>query len=108
MKRTKVAFSRSAVDQTLEQTVNADAASRLTGISAFTTSEEARHRWMVAHSARSSIIGHLLELAGMSMKQDSTYELGSSKITRDKCRTMRRSWRIVVNSSYPPSHVPAQ
>ena len=36
IKWTKQDFSRSAVDLTLEQTINADAASRLTGITAFT------------------------------------------------------------------------
>ena len=37
IRRTDKAFSRTPVDMPLEQTVNADAASRLTGISVFGT-----------------------------------------------------------------------
>ena len=47
IRRTDKHFSRTAVDMTLEQTVNADAASRLTGISSFMQSNNARKRWMV-------------------------------------------------------------
>ena len=41
IKRTTKPFIRNPVDLTLEQTVNANAASRMTGISAFTTSDQA-------------------------------------------------------------------
>jgi len=41
---TKIFFARAPVDLTLEQTVNADAASRLTGIAAFSQSVGARKR----------------------------------------------------------------
>ncbi len=74
IKRTKKPFTRNAVDLTLEQTVNADAASRLTGISAFTSSSEARKRWMVTHASRSAITGHLMEMA------DSSAELNGHRI----------------------------
>ena len=60
MRRTVKPFSRTAVDLTLEQTVNADAASRLTGIAAFTHSENARRHWMVTRSVRRSIVGNPL------------------------------------------------
>ncbi len=55
VRRTKKTFSRTPVDMTLEQTVNADAASRLTGVGSFTQSESARKRWMVTRSVRSSM-----------------------------------------------------
>ena len=45
IRRTNKPFSRSPVDLTLEQTVNADAASRLTGIAAFSKSVSARKKW---------------------------------------------------------------
>ena len=45
IKRTKKEFSRMPIDLTLEQTINADAASQRTGISSFTNSLAARQRW---------------------------------------------------------------
>ena len=42
VRRTNKSFTRTPVDLTLEQTVNADAASRMTGISAFTININAR------------------------------------------------------------------
>ena len=44
VKMTTKFFARDPVDLTLEQTVNADAASRLTGIAAFSQSVGARKR----------------------------------------------------------------
>jgi len=44
VKRTTKIFVRAPVDLTLEQTVNADAASRLTGIAAFSQSVGARKK----------------------------------------------------------------
>ena len=55
IRRTDKSFSRTAVHMTLEQTVNADVASRLTGIPAFDTLDSARRRWMITRSARNAI-----------------------------------------------------
>ena len=60
IRRTEKSFSRTAVDMTLEQTVNKDTASRLTGISAFALSPSARTKWTVTKTARSAIVGCLL------------------------------------------------
>ena len=49
IKRTKEDLSRLPIDLTLEQTVNADAASQKTGISYFTNSISARQRWADSH-----------------------------------------------------------
>lgn len=68
VRRSSKSFARTPVDLTLEQTVNANAASRMTGIAAFTTSMNARRRWMVTHSSRSAIIGHLMKLTGDSLQ----------------------------------------
>ena len=65
VRRTNKSFSRTAVDMTLEQTVNADAASRQTGMGSFVHSENARTRWMVTRSIRSAIVSCLLKSAGM-------------------------------------------
>ena len=48
VRRTTKDFSRSAVDLTLEQTINADAASRLTGVARFGHSDPARRKWMIS------------------------------------------------------------
>ena len=61
---TSKSFSRSAVDLTLEQTVNRDAASRQTGIAAFTQCVKARKRWTKTRTVRGAVVGCLLEMAG--------------------------------------------
>lgn len=61
IRRTSKNFCRSAVDLTLEQTINANAANKLTGITSFTNSLYARQRWSETHSARKAIITHLIE-----------------------------------------------
>lgn len=83
IKRTTKAFSRTPVDLTLEQSINADAASRQTGISAFTTSSSARRRWMVTRAARGAIVGSLLEKAGLRSGDDSAKELKDYRISKD-------------------------
>lgn len=83
VRRTKKSFSRTAVDMTLEQTVNADAASRQTGISAFIHSETARRRWMVTRAIRSAIVGNLLFQAGMNAPEDVTNDLRPNRIKKD-------------------------
>ena len=70
IRRTDKNFSRTAVDMTLEQTVNADAASRLTGIRSFIQSESSRKRWMVTRAVRSLIVGNLMCKAGISSAED--------------------------------------
>ena len=56
VKRTDKTFSRSPIDLTLEQTINADAASQRTGIAAFTNSISARQRWAQSHHISMTII----------------------------------------------------
>ncbi len=83
VRRTHKNFSRAPIDITLEQTVNADAASRRTGIAAFTTNESARRRWMVTRCARSAIVGELMEKTGLKSKEDVSKELSPKRIQRD-------------------------
>ncbi|GFU94344.1 uncharacterized protein TNCV_4368181 [Trichonephila clavipes] len=56
IKRTNKPFSRQPIDLTLEQTINADAARTLTGITHLTNSISARQRWARSHDIRSTII----------------------------------------------------
>lgn len=65
VKRTQKSFSRQPVDLTLEQTINADAANKLTGISYLTNSIAARQRRFKSHSIRSTIIHFVMERAGL-------------------------------------------
>ncbi|KAK2138952.1 hypothetical protein LSH36_2190g00024 [Paralvinella palmiformis] len=83
MSRTDKNFSRSAVDFTLEQTINADAASRHTGIVAFNNSDTARQRWMLTRSARSAIVGKLLAKAGLESPDDVTKSLKPYRFKKD-------------------------
>ena len=82
IRRTKKDFSRPAVDLTLEQTINADAASRLTGITAFTNSVSARQRWAKTHFMRTEIITKLYEEIGLQKKEDVTSDLRTSNRKR--------------------------
>ena len=90
IRRTDKAFSRTPVDMTLEQTVNADAASRLTGISAFGTIAGARRRWIVTRSARSAIVGALLMKAGLKSAEDTTKELKPYRVQKDNNDLQKR------------------
>lgn len=77
VRRTKKHFCRSPVDLTLEQTINADAANKLTGITAFTNNLDARQRWSETHSARITILSEFLEsidLTKFSEQSESAYQ----------------------------------
>ncbi len=83
VRRTSKSFARVPVDLTLEQTINADAGSRMTGIVAFTQSIAARKRWMITRSTRSAIVGRLLSIAGMKNTDSVTQDLKPCRIKRD-------------------------
>ncbi|XP_049307362.1 uncharacterized protein LOC125777151 [Bactrocera dorsalis] len=70
IRRTQKPFSRIPVDLTLEQTINGEAARRLTGIVNLTNSISARQRWARNHGARTKIISHVLKRAGMSNNRE--------------------------------------
>lgn len=71
IRRTAKHFCRSAIDLTLEQTINCDAANKCTGITAFTNSIDARRRWSETHSIRTAIISNLLQFLGLEKSSDS-------------------------------------
>ncbi len=39
------------------------------GIVAYSNSAEARRRWTIAHTARSEVVGHLMDMAGLKQKK---------------------------------------
>lgn len=61
IRRTPKNFCRSPIDLTLEQTINANAANKLTGVASFTNSIDARQRWTETYTARKTIVTHLIE-----------------------------------------------
>ena len=67
--RTKKNFSRTAQDITLEQICNWDAASRHTGICAFTNTTTGRKGWCVPRAARSMVVSILCDMAGTLQKE---------------------------------------
>ena len=83
IRRTDNQFSRVPVDLTLEQTINADAASRMTGYTDSTNNYSARLRWSATKGARAALIGVMLEIAGMNTTGDDQVHLTQSRIVRD-------------------------
>lgn len=94
IRRSSKSFTRSAIDIALEQTVNANAASRKCGITALTSSEEGRHCWMLTQSARSEVIGNLLSMANLRKKEDCIQELTNNRIRRDNEDQKKVMWQI--------------
>ena len=76
-------FSRLPVDQAVEMTVNVDAASRMTGISAFTQSLPAQRRWNVTRYVRSQVIDYVMEKAAMKHYETVYQESRPYRIQRD-------------------------
>ncbi len=83
VRRTSKAFSRCPVDLTLEQTVNADAASRMTGLSSATNNYSARLRWMITKSTRAAVISMAQNMVGLTHREDTTAELHQTRVKRD-------------------------
>ncbi|CAG9760201.1 unnamed protein product [Ceutorhynchus assimilis] len=82
IRRTSKPFSRQPIDLVLEQTINADAANKLTGIIQSTNSISARQRWCKSHSIRARIITHVMEMTGLRNRQDITADLRKSSIDK--------------------------
>ena len=80
--RTSKSFNRSSVDLALEQTVNADEASRLTGISAATNNYSTPLSWMVTKSSRAVVVSITQDIAGLFGSYDPIAEMRPSRIKR--------------------------
>lgn len=75
IRRTAKSFSRQPIDLVLEQTINADAARRLTGVIHFTNSISARQRWARNHDVRSTVISQVYLELGLQIHQDVSADL---------------------------------
>ncbi|KAH9635594.1 hypothetical protein HF086_012263 [Spodoptera exigua] len=83
IRRTAANFSRSPVDLTLEQTINADASNQLADNLA-ADSISARQRWALSHSMRTKILTSIKQNIGLTQKDDTSHSLQQSKIKKDK------------------------
>ena len=77
--RTTKPFSGNPIYLTLEQTVNADAASQRTGIASMTNSIPAHQRWAESHFLRTTIISYLNKDLNLTKKEDIMESLKASK-----------------------------
>lgn len=73
IRRTSKNFCRTPIDLTLEQTINANAANKLSGITAFTNNFEARQRWSETHTARTAVIANFMQFLHLSRCDESGY-----------------------------------
>ena len=89
IKRTTKPFSRQPIDLVLEQTINADAARRLTGIIHFTKSISARQRWARNHDVRSTIISQVYLELGLHSHQDVSADLKPHNIRKNNKQLQR-------------------
>jgi len=100
IRRTDNQFSRISVDLTLEQTVNADAASRMTGYTDSTNSYSARLRWSLIKGARAALITAMLEMTGIRQANDAAAELSTCRISRDN-KDLQKQISTIEGSANP-------
>ena len=70
------------IDSTLEQTIDAEAASQSLGIFSITNSISARQRWAESHCLHTNIASTLLEQLGMIKKDDVSQHINPNKIKK--------------------------
>ena len=83
IRRTRKNFARSAIDLTLEQTVNRDAASPMRGIVGFHYSQNAITRWCITSTQRGMSVTELRTIAGLEAEEQPAAQLRASRIEKD-------------------------
>lgn len=83
IRRTQKSFSRSAVDLTLEQTVNRDAASPMRGIVGFHYSKSAIRRWCITSTQRGMSVTELRNMTGLEAVEQPALQLRPCRIAKD-------------------------
>ncbi|KAK3861799.1 hypothetical protein Pcinc_032273 [Petrolisthes cinctipes] len=81
--RTLKNYSRSAVDLSLEQSVNRDSASSMRGIVSFRNSETALRRWSLTMTQRALAVTELRALTGLEISEQATAQCRPSRIRKD-------------------------
>lgn len=97
MRRTSKNFCRSPVDLTHEQTVNTNAANKLTGISAFTNNLHARKRWSETHTARTAVITNFFEFINLVKFNEDASIKYQGRIFTQKVENLTRQIRDTIN-----------
>ena len=82
IRRTEKPFSSTAIDLTLEQTINAEAVSQHLEVLSITNSISARQRWAESHYLRTSIVSTMLEHLGMTKKDDVSQHIKPNRIKK--------------------------
>ena len=101
IRRTHRNYARTAVDLSLEQTYNRDAASALKGIVAFRNSEGAMRRWSLNKSQRTMAVTELREMCGLEKGETSASHVRKARVQRDKLHnrhSLRSSRRLAILS----------
>ncbi len=83
IRRTRNDYSRSAVDLSLEQTVNRDAASNMKGIVAFRNSESAMRRWSLTMTQRAMAVTELRSFAGLEVGESASTQCRPARVRKD-------------------------
>ena len=83
IRRSNNAFARIPIDLTLEQTINADAASRMTGYTSSTNNYSSRVRWSVTKSSRAALVNEALSMVAMGNARDTQTDLSPSRVRKD-------------------------
>lgn len=93
VRRTNKSFSRIPPDLTMEQTSNADAGNKLTGVSYITNSYSARQRWALCHTINSTVNTYTYERTGLKKNQDITEDLRASLMRKN----LKSLYEIIEN-----------
>lgn len=105
-RRTKKTYSRSPIDLTLEQTVNRDAASSATGITAFANSESAFRRWCVSLTQRSMAVSEMKDMSGTQPGETPANQLRKRRIEKDNNDVETLSTMLKDTIPLPSKHQP--
>jgi len=97
---TKKSYARSAVDMSLEQTVNKYAASPMRGITAFRNSEDACRRWCITLTQRSMALSELYDLVNLQSGEEPAKQLTKSRMRHDNADM--NSVTVTLNSTCNP------
>ncbi|XP_030837116.1 uncharacterized protein LOC105437992 [Strongylocentrotus purpuratus] len=84
IRRTAKNYSRSAVDLSLEQTVNRDATSKMKGIVSFRNSENAVQRWALGMTQRAMAVTELRTLLSLDISENASVQSRPSRIQKDQ------------------------
>lgn len=100
IRRTTKPFSRIPIDLTLEQTINADAASKASGIVNITNSFSARQKWSITHSLRTSVTSTMMEFCDIKSTDDITHDLKNSTIQKST-KNLQTVMQLIKQYSNP-------